>query len=602
MDKKNTTLGILFVAAAFISLWLSTKYSRPVSFPAGPGPAAAQAAPPGEPASAGAAAAPEGSIAPTGTQPDYLGVTADHSGARITSLRNGFIQVKFTDYGGDILDVALEKYPADLSRTGPEIINSRHTAPMLALVDWPGIGDDTRFRLVSSSASDVVFRAEVSGGLEVTRRYVIAPDKVGKTDPYQLRCETTFRNLSGSPIPARRIGLSLGTAEPVSDLDFGTQLATGYSDGSKQNFILRTALQESKGFLGLGAHPAVPFIAETSPIAWATVKNSFFSSILTPDQPGVGLVTRRVRLPGTYAPDDFNAFGLTGTAEFDVPALPAHGTFTLGANFYVGPNEYPRLANTDVFKKNQDRVMQFGTLTGWASKILLLLMTAIHRWVFNWGVAIILTTLTLKIVFLPLTLFAARSARRMQKLQPEMKAIKEKYKDNPQKQQSATIDLYKKHKVNPAGACIPMLLPMPFFFGFFYMLMGSAELRLAPFLWVHDLSAPDTVGYLYGIPIRILPLIYVVTSFMQMQLMPQPSIDNAQAKMMKFMPLLTLWIYYKYSCALSLYSTTNALFSIGQQLFVNRMKDDGDPMNQAVAAKGVKGSGRPMKNVTPKRR
>jgi YidC/Oxa1 family membrane protein insertase len=595
LDKKNTTLGILFIAAAFIFWWLTPKDERSMT----PPPPAATAEASG--ASASNPAAPAGPIGPQGAQPDYLQTTADHGNAEITVLGNDFIQVRLTNYGGSIRDVALWKYPANESRTGPEVLNARHTAPMLALTDLPGLRGDTRFQLVSHTGKEAVYRAVIGGDLEVTRTYVVEPNKVAKTDPYQMRCVTTFRNLSGRAIPARQVGICLGTAEPVSDLDWGTQLVTGYCEGQKTYFIKRGELEESKGILGFGAHPAQPFIATAAPIVWATVKNQFFSDILTPDQPGVGLVTRRVRLPGTYTATDLNAYGLTGTAEFDLPAIPAHGQVQLGANFYVGPNEYPRLANTDVFKKNQDGVMQFGSLTGWASKILLLIMTGIHHWVFNWGVAIILTTLTLKIVFLPLTLMAARSSRRMQKLAPEMKTLKEKYKDNPQKQQQATIELYKKHKVNPAGACIPMLLPMPFFFGFFYMLMGSAELRLAPFLWVHDLSAPDTVGFLFGIPIRVLPLIYVVTSFIQMQLTPQPSVDNAQAKMMKFMPLLTLWIYYRYSCALSLYSTTNALFSIAQQMFVNRQKDDGDPMNQAAAAKG-KGSKRPIKNVTPKRR
>jgi YidC/Oxa1 family membrane protein insertase len=215
----------------------------------------------------------------------------------------------------------------------------------------------------------------------------------------------------------------------------------------------------------------------------------------------------------------------------------------------------------------------------------------------NWGVAIILTTLTLKIVTLPLTLKASRSMKRMQKFQPEIQALREKYKDNPQKMQTATMELYKEHKVNPMGGCLPMLIPIPFFFGFFQMLQSASELRFAEFLWARDLSAPDTVLTVYGFPLNIMPLLLGTTMLVQMRLVPQPAtVDNTQAKVMKFMPLIFMVFCYSYSCALSLYSTINALFTIGQQLFINRLKDD-DP----VTAKSGPG-GKPLKNVTPKKK
>jgi len=156
------------------------------------------------------------------------------------------------------------------------------------------------------------------------------------------------------------------------------------------------------------------------------------------------------------------------------------------------------------------------------------------------------------------------------------------------------MELFKEHKVNPMGGCLPMLLTMPFFFGFFSMLQSTAELRFASFLWAHDLSSPDTVGHLWGYAVNILPLILGLVSFTQMRLTPQPTVDNAQAKMMMFMPLMFLWFCYSYSCALSLYSTTNGLFSIIQQLIINRAKDDGDPANVAVGT-----NGKLIKNVTP---
>jgi YidC/Oxa1 family membrane protein insertase len=181
----------------------------------------------------------------------------------------------------------------------------------------------------------------------------------------------------------------------------------------------------------------------------------------------------------------------------------------------------------------------------------------------------------------------------MQKLMPEMKVIKEKYKDNPQKQQVATMELYKKHKVNPLSGCLPMLLTIPFFFAFFRMLQSAAELRFAPFLWAHDLSAPDTIAMIGTFKVNILPIMLGVVNFFQMRVTPQPAVDNAQMKMMKFMPVMFVVFYYNWSCALSLYSTVNGLYTISQQLIVNRFRDTED----TVPVK----SGKPTKNVTPRR-
>jgi YidC/Oxa1 family membrane protein insertase len=116
-------------------------------------------------------------------------------------------------------------------------------------------------------------------------------------------------------------------------------------------------------------------------------------------------------------------------------------------------------------------------------------------------------TLILKFVSLPFTLAASKSAKRMAKLQPLMQEIREKYKDNPQKQQQATMELFKAHKVNPLGGCIPILITFPLFIGFFAMLQGSAELRFQSFLWASDLAAPDTVARIWRIPINVMPLL-----------------------------------------------------------------------------------------------
>ena len=163
------------------------------------------------------------------------------------------------------------------------------------------------------------------------------------------------------------------------------------------------------------------------------------------------------------------------------------------------------------------------------------------------------------------------------------------------------MELFKKHKVNPLGGCIPILITLPFFFGFFQMLRSAAELRFQPFLWAPDLSVADTVAHVFGVPINIMPILMGATTIISMRLTPQPSVDNAQAKMIKFMPWIMTLLCYSFSCSLALYSTVNGLFTIGQQLVINRMKDEGDVASPAGMAleDAAALAGKPMKNVTP---
>ncbi len=598
MDKKNLFFGSLLLVAAIATLILSQRYAQQ-----NPSPAAVRHEVARQESVAAVEAAPGHVIEPDTGRAAFVTTHDERAGAEIVTLENAFIQVRFTNYGGAIRDVAFRKYPAALGRPDPFIFNELHADPILALAGVPGLDRATRFALVAKTATEVTYRAVLDGHLEVTRRYVLSPDAGSTTDPYRLRVETQFRNLGDKPTPALRIALALGTAAPASPLDLGIDLTTGVSNGNSQTFIRRASLESGNGLLGIGASDAKALIATPGPVVWGTVKDKFFASILTPDQPAAALVTRRVKLLGALPDEDRKAYGITGAVEFDLPTLAARGETTLNGQLYVGPKEYHRLSNADVFKRDEDRIMDYGWFRLPAA-ILLTLMTWMHAWTFNWGVAIILTTLSLKFAFLPLTLSASRSAKRMQKIQPELKALREKFKDNPQKQQTATMELFKKNKVNPMGGCIPVLITIPFFFGFYRMLASAAELRFAPFLWAHNLSAPDTVASLGHdtlpligtLNINILPIVLCATVFAQMRLTPQPTVDNAQARMMKFMPILFMVFCYNYSCALSLYSTVNGLFTIGQQLVINRMKDE--PI--AVAAAPI--AGKPTKNVTPKRK
>ena len=597
MDKKNTLLGVLLLVAAFASLYLGSRLSPPA-------PRAPAVGPPPTLAIPGPAAAAPAAIPPPVMPSDatFAALATENTHATIQTLENAYVAVHLTDFGGAIDDVAFKKYAAELDQPGPYVFNRIHVDPILAFTEGSlsGLDQNTVFKLISATATEVVYRAVIDKRIEVTRRYALHPAGDSTGDPYVIRHATTFRNLTSGTLPLPRVALSLGTASLVSVNDYGLYLNVATYDGTAMQLTDRGAL-EGAGVIGrmLGRSTAPkPFVETPGPVVWAAVKNQFFGSIFTADQPGASVITRRVDLPPFPGAQQANV-GLTGAERFDLPALAPGASSTLAGDLYVGPKEYRRLS---LLAHHEDLVMQYSRgfsrifLSGYVAPFMDTLMNWTHRWVFNWGLAIVVMTLILKTVTLPFTLAASRSAKRMQKFQPEIQALREKFKDNPQKLNQATLELFKTHKINPMGGCLPILITMPLFFGFYSMLMSSAELRFQSFLWARDLSAPDTVLRLFGFPVNILPLLMTATMIFQMRLTPQPTVDNAQAKMMKFMPIIFTFICYGYSCALSLYMTINGLFTIGQQLVINRMKD---PAMAALVAPGAKPA---PKNVTPVRK
>lgn len=599
MDKKNTVIGVLLLVAAMLAFYFSAKFAPPPAKPAIPtmpvtSPVATNEAPAAGPARSPADTAFTASKTPSGAPAEYV------------TLANDYVTVRFTTAGGAIDRVELKKHKAEIDHAAPYLMNVPQAAPALSFTAFPGVDKDARYELVSQTADTVVYRTTVDGKLEVTRRYQLLGGSAG--DPYQVRHETTFRNLAGEALTLPRTSLNLGTASPLNALDSGMYVNAGYYNGDSTEFVQRDELAGG-GFFKSSA--PLPYLDKVAPITWAAVKNQFFAAILTPDEPGVGLRIERVKIDPLKPAEDRTAYAVTGELQVDLKPIPANGTAQWSAIYFAGPKEYRRLARTDNFKKSEDKVMNFAPfffnkifLSQFFGPLLLTLLTWVHAWIPNWGWAIVVMTILLKVVTLPFTLAASRSAKRMQKLMPLIQESREKYKDNPQKAQEAMMRIYKENKVNPLGGCIPILITMPLFIGFFAVLQGAAELRYASFLWAVDLSAPDTV-YSFGavtlpllglthLNINILPILMGATMIYQMKLTPTaPNVDPAQQMMMKIMPWMFALFCYNFASALALYSTVNALFSIGQQIFINKMPE---PELPAAAPAGG------MKNVTPKKK
>tara|TARA_B100000900_G_scaffold412816_1_gene435360 strand:- start:133 stop:1821 length:1689 start_codon:yes stop_codon:yes gene_type:complete len=226
---------------------------------------------------------------------------------------------------------------------------------------------------------------------------------------------------------------------------------------------------------------------------------------------------------------------------------------------FVGPKLQSQLEAID---ENLKLTVDYGWLTI-LSQPLFWLLSAAYNFIGNWGLAIIFVTFLIKLVFYKLTESSGRSMAKLRNLQPRMKALQDRYKDDKQALSTAMMELYKREKVNPAAGCLPILIQMPFFLAFYWVLLESVEMRQAPFVfWLTDLSTKD--------PYFILPLIMGAAMFFQQKLNPAPA-DPIQAKVMQIMPIMFTAFFAFFPSGLVLYWVTNTLLSIAQQWKINKV-------------------------------
>jgi YidC/Oxa1 family membrane protein insertase len=269
--------------------------------------------------------------------------------------------------------------------------------------------------------------------------------------------------------------------------------------------------------------------------------------------------------------------GFEAALGYPAALLPPGQTVERTFNIYAGPKEYRTVNEVGLqYNNNLEAVMGYSGFFGFFAKALLLSMNGLHALGLGYAAAIIAITVIIKLLFWPLTQASTRSMKRMQALQPQIKAIQEKYKDDPMKAQRKVMEVWKENKISPLGGCLPMFLQLPVFLGFYRMIQSAIELRGAKFLWVCDLSRPDTLFILPGLnfPFNPLPLLMGVTMLWQARLTPpSPGMDPSQQKIMKYMPLMFLFILYNFSAGLTLYWTVQNLLTIAQTK-LTRAKDE----------------------------
>jgi len=246
-------------------------------------------------------------------------------------------------------------------------------------------------------------------------------------------------------------------------------------------------------------------------------------------------------------------------------SIAANSAMTFKSNLYVGPKDQDRL---EEIAENLNLTVDYGILTFLAQPLFWLLQW-LHSFIGNWGVAIILVTFIIKLVFYRLSAASYRSMANMRKMAPKFQMIRDRYGDDRQKMSQAMMDLYKKEKVNPMSGCWPMLVQIPVFIALYWMLLESVELRQAPFmLWIDDLSTKD--------PYYILPLLMGASMFVQQKLSHNPGMDPMQQKIMQFLPIIFTLFFMLFPAGLVLYWVVNSVLSILQQWYITRQIENAD--------------------------
>jgi YidC/Oxa1 family membrane protein insertase len=291
----------------------------------------------------------------------------------------------------------------------------------------------------------------------------------------------------------------------------------------------------------------------------AVLQHYFFSAWLPKNGTPREFYTRRLD-------ENLYAAGVIVPAGTIAPGAGATVTVPL----YAGPEEQEKLAK---IAPGLELTIDYGWLTVIAVPLFWVL-SWLNSWVGNWGVAIIVLTVFIKLLFYPLSAASYRSMAKMRVLAPKLQKLKDQYGDDRQRLQQAMMEMYKTEKINPLGGCMPIVVQIPVFIALYWVLLASVELRHAPFmLWIDDLAAPDTLfGVWFGMPVGLLPLLMAATMWIQTMLNPEPP-DPVQAKVMKIMPIVFSIFFFFFPAGLVLYWLVNNVLSIAQQWQITRMME-----------------------------
>ena len=496
-------------------------------------------------------------------------------------LENDKIKLEFTSLGGGIKTATMLDYPILKGGDDPVVLDfSDSTA--LAYEGIPGIGAKEALSMqVAEDGKSIVFtKALETAGLVFERTLTLG-------DGYLLAINDRFVASATAPgsLPDNRI--LTGTMRNPAELKAMRGVSILGVDSYASNDVSYWGRKLHKLY---GKEKPQPLSIDMVPddmngvtVDWVSAKNKFFTQILRSEKP---IATMAILSSRETEGKGVTPRTVAAALVFNADTVAAGSSYEMEYSYFIGPKKYSTLKAAGF---SMEKIMEFETtgafsFMNWlmepSRRALLWTMNMFHGIIPNYGVAIILLTLLVRILFWPLTHKSTESMRRMQDLQPEIKALQEKYKKtNPQKLQQETMKLYKERKVNPMGGCLPMFVQIPVFIALFTVLRNAIELRYAGFLWIADLSTAENL-FAGSIPfigsLNILPLLMSVSMIWQQKMTPQaattPEQIQQQKMMMFMMPIMMLFFFYKMPSGLVLYWTTSNLLMIAQTSLRNLKK------------------------------
>jgi YidC/Oxa1 family membrane protein insertase len=452
-------------------------------------------------------------------------------------------RITFTNKGGAVTDWVLKKFQDDAGKPLELIDVSATNVPPVFSIEING-------QKPAFDPNEVLYSSKVSdGGNTVEFEYSDGHTSIRKSfqfskDSYRVGVKSVVLE-NNAPVP--HLLMWRGGFGDQKVFKAATTQHTVHYDASASKLITKVAKDAKNG----------P-VSDTGNFTFGGVEDNFFAAVALPSENGqleIRTYSDDVKIAGEDKPVPYVGAGISTGPQNDF-------------SMFVGPKD------TEILQKVNPKLV---TIIDWgffgilAKPLFISVNWVKDHWTNNYGWAIVVVTLIINLALFPLRISSLKSARKMQSLQPQIKAINAKYKNvgirdaKKAEQNQEVMDLYKKEGVNPVGGCLPMLIQMPFLYAFYRCLTIAIELRHAPWLWVTDLSAAETL------PIHVLPIILVVTQFLSQKMTPAAGVDPNQQKMMLIMPVMFGFMFYSLSSGLVLYYLTGNLVAIAFQLIINRL-------------------------------
>ena len=487
-------------------------------------------------------------------EPDFGAVVAsswDPAPARTLTITTDLTTTSISSIGGTLTSLTLHEFEngadrsrlVDLVREGFQALDCRliWRDPVTTRVSEEVSLAQVPFRVVEETATTIRLSARRTDGLVVERAYTFT--------------DSTY--VFDHQVAVREVGRTGAPDFVVVGWRSGIPF-TERADSVDKNFLSGLAMvgNELREFKPDKFKKSDVQLVEGN-VRWLGVRNKYFSALLIPE-PGTAQTV--------YA--DGNPESHLNTMAVGVPISSATGA-SMSMRVYAGPSDLERLA---ALGDELDKAVRLGwTAIRPVARFLLTILHGVHKVVPNYGWAIIVLTVLIRLVLHPLNRASMKSMKAMQTIQPKVKALQEKHKGDPQEMNKQVMGLYKEAGVNPLGGCLPMVLQMPLLFALYQALMFSVDLRLEPWMWwVNDLSSPDIIGRVMGFEIHILPLVMTAVSVLQSRATPK---DPRQAALTTMMPLMFMFFFYNMPSGLVLYWTVMTLMGWIQQISMNRGDD-----------------------------